>query len=396
MKNHTHSYDIIIIGGGLIGLAAALQLQSQYQILLVDPSIDTALAEHGSDFDQPLNTQATQRVTAISPGSQALLASLGCWASISPYANAYHGMHIVDGATQRSLSFDGQSHHQWPMGWMCENLYIQRALRQRIDARRCHTLAAPFQASMNTAAALREGRLSIAHSHGQQDYTADLIIAADGAQSPVRKMLDGPYYEHSYHQSGLVCTIKHSMANENIARQWFVGEEIIAFLPIDTYHCSIVWSSHDAERLQSIDERHFLDLLTDYSAGSVGEITACTPRHAFPLRYGRSASMLHERLLLIGDAAHQIHPMAGLGANLGFADVTALQQHIPKRITTSALRRYNRQQTWESLKHMQTIDALYRLYHTPQPLIAKARGLGMSALDQLHPLKTQIIQAVSR
>lgn len=383
-------YDMIIIGGGLVGLLTATLLQSRYRIAIVDPQLDIAAQRPITDFHSnsggdgdTLSAQPTQRVTAINPSSQALISSVANWATAEQAAYPYFGMHVIDAASNQPLRFDGQQIGQLPMGWMAHNHQLLNTLCEAVDRQRVTILNHAFAPQENTAEQLMQGKIVI----DQTPYQADLIIAADGAQSPVRQLLDQPYYRHDYGQHGVVATIRHDHDNEHIARQWFIGNDILAFLPIAPHHCSIVWSTDAPARLQQASEADFCQWLTDYSHGAVGRISAATTRLSFPLQYGRAKHMVNGQLALIGDAAHRVHPMAGLGANLGFEDAGALASTISKRISSSALARFSRERELANWKTQQAIDSLFRIYQWQHPLLTTARGLGMKAIHELSPLK---------
>jgi 2-octaprenylphenol hydroxylase len=389
--------DITIVGGGMVGLLAAVALQNDYKILLIDPAYEAIDQFQFSSYSVDISQQNTTRISAINPVSQAFFDSLGVWSTIQPAAYPYKGISVKDTVGRGTLEIDGQSVQQYPMGWMTENQAILYSLQQAINPRQCQIAQAIFNPAENTAAKLADGLLNFTDSvtGRTRSVQSSLIIAADGAQSAIRNTLEIPHAIHKYNHHGVVTTIQHSDDNLAIARQWFIGKDILAFLPIDQYHCSIVWSTTDVNAVMALSDTNFCECLNEYSNNDVGHIIGATKRIAFPLAYGRSKRYHQQRVVLIGDAAHQVHPLAGLGANLGFMDVIALKRALNGEIKISALQKYQRHRQVHAQAAQQTIDWLYKCFQTPKSPFTSLRGAAINIANNNTLFKKKMAQFAS-
>ncbi|MBX9870263.1 MAG: FAD-dependent monooxygenase, partial [Burkholderiaceae bacterium] len=277
------------------------------------------------------------------------------------------------------------------------------------DSNLNHALDAALGFAPNIQYVVGQAEKLVTDSSGAQIHLSDgrqvetqLIVGADGAQSWVRGQADIGLDYRSYGQQGVVTNFACEKPHHGIARQWFVEEQgIIALLPLPGNQVSLVWSAPDALAAELIAGT--LDALTHrlapYAASDLGQLTPLQPEliKAFPLRLIRPHSMVAERVALIGDAAHAVHPLAGHGMNLGFGDVQALLKILSEREAhrdcgdTRLLNRYRRARSEEVALMQITTDGLARLFGSPFPAVRLARNVGMNLLNSLPVLKRKLI-----
>ncbi|HBO37898.1 MAG TPA: FAD-dependent 2-octaprenylphenol hydroxylase [Pasteurellaceae bacterium] len=382
------SYDLIIIGGGMVGLALAASLRnSTLQIAIIE----------GFPSQTPPE-QITQRVSALNLASQTLLTKLGVWQElIKLRATPYAEIQVWEKDSFAKIEFNSKSLGLPHLGYIIENHLIQRALWQEVQK----------QKNAEILTALPQ-RIDIGESNAivslddNQFISAKLVVGADGANSWVRKQTDIPLIFHDYGQHALVCNVETIEPHRNIARQIFTADSILAFLPLhQTNLCSIVWSlpPEQAQSLLQCDETEFNKTLTAAFAHQLGSCKAVSVRKTLPLtaRYARNFGQ--PRIALIGDAAHTIHPMAGLGVNLGFQDAVCLAQEIEKKQNAfldigqyHSLRSYERHRKTEAIKMLAAMQGLKDLFSGDNSLKKLIRGIGLNAIDQMGIVKDQFIK----
>jgi len=316
--NDAH-YDIVIIGAGMVGSAlASLLARSGFSVALVEAHIPRP-------FDAA--SDVGLRVSAVSPGSAAVLQQAGAWKSISAQrCRPYRRMQVEDGVELEPLIFDAPVFNLERLGTIIENTLVQWCLWQTVSTGGLIDIACPdrladieFGPDKNHVK-LKSGKC----------VTADLVVGADGAASRVRKVLGIRQDYRAYNQHGLVAVVGKQKPNPGVAWQRFMPGGPLAFLPLCDGRSSIVWTrpSIEAERLLAMDTDAFLTELDTASSGWLGRVENCGPRAAFPLSMRLSESYAAQRTVLIGDAAHVVHPLAGQGVNLGFADAAALTESL--------------------------------------------------------------------
>ena len=239
---------------------------------------------------------------------------------------------------------------------------------------------------------------------------AKLVIAADGAQSKVRELAGFSVREWSYQQDAIVTTIHCQQHHQLAARQWFLPTGPLAFLPLQGIDddesgssCSIVWSqdSAEAERLMALSDEEFCKELTRVSEGALGEILSIDRRFKIPLNQRHAADYVKPGLVLIGDAAHSIHPLAGQGVNLGFKDVAVLAEELARAASLGispgselVLQRYQRRRKADNLGMMAVMEGFKRLFGSDQVPLRLLRNAGMSRLNSIMPIKKAIVREV--
>ena len=313
------NYDIIIIGAGMVGAAtASLLSRSGFSVALVE-------AREPREFDSEADVGL--RVSAISPGSAAVLDQAGVWKAISEgRVRPYRRMQVEDGLDTEPLLFDAPAFNLERLGTIVENALTQWSLWHQVshagmvDCYCPDGLKAIEFADKQNRVLLESG----------STLTAKLVVGADGARSGVRKAIGIRQDYWAYNQHGLVAVVGKQKPNPGVAWQRFMPGGPLAFLPLEDGRSSIVWTRPSAEagRLLALDADEFRSELSVASSGWLGEVESCGPRASFPLSMRLSECYATQRTLLIGDAAHVVHPLAGQGVNLGFADAARLTESL--------------------------------------------------------------------
>jgi len=315
----TPHYDVVIIGAGMVGTALAS--------LLARSGFSTALVEVHEP--QPFDARADVglRVSAVSPGSAAVLGQAGAWQLISAQrSRPYRRMQVEDGTELEPLLFDAPVFNLERLGTIIENALVQWSLWQVVTAGGLVDIYCPDRLD-EIESGPEQNCLRL--KSGKQ-VTAELVVGADGAASRVRKAIGIRQDYWAYNQHGLVAVVGKQKPNPGVAWQRFIPGGPLAFLPLVDGRSSIVWTrpSVEAERLLKLDDEAFRTELDIASSGWLGSVEDCGPRAIFPLSMRLSESYAAQRTVLMGDAAHVVHPLAGQGVNLGFADVAALTEAV--------------------------------------------------------------------
>jgi 2-polyprenylphenol 6-hydroxylase len=378
-------YDVAVVGAGMVGSAAALALARR--------GLRVALVEERAANAWNAADEVDLRVVALAPSSIDLLQELDCWAAIrDARACAYRHMQVWDSASGARIGFDAVAEGMSELGYIVENRLIQHVLWQRLQREPGITLRCPSR----VVASEDEGDTRSLRLDDDSRIVARLVLAADGAASPLRGLLDIGVGGHVYDQHALVAHVQTERAHEYTAWQRFLPGGTLAFLPLADGRCSIVWSLPVAEcaRVQALDAQQFHAELGCAFDFRLGPILSSSARAAFPLRLLLAQTYIAPRFALIGDAAHQVHPLGGQGVNLGLRDVAGLvdivaQAHAQGRDigAVTALRRYERRRRSDNTVSAWGMDGINRLFRSEFAPVVFARGLGLRAVNALGPLK---------
>jgi 2-octaprenylphenol hydroxylase len=394
------AFDIAIIGAGIAGSALAVTLSGTGRsIALVEarplstPDLPAACDLHHFD----------PRVSALTPRSRALFEQLGVWESIAAYRYcAYQHMTVWDAQGTGKIEFDGADVDAPALGYIVENRSIVSALLEKIVAAPDIKILSP--ASLHACTRLDSSRLSMELESGES-IEADLLVAADGAQSRVREMMAFATREWDYGHRAIVATIEVEHSHDVTAWQRFLPSGPLALLPLpgdqEHHYCSIVWSlqEHLVDDLLAMDDAAFCAELERASEARLGAVLGCSRRFAFPLRQRHAVDYVQAGVALVADAAHTIHPLAGQGINLGLQDVSVLAQELAAGRDRGAhpgelelLRRYQRRRKGENLLMMTAMDGFKRLFEQDALPLRWLRNAGMRSVDQLLPVKQQLMR----
>lgn len=379
--------DVVVVGGGMAGAATALALARA--------GLATMLLEARTPKPWRIEDDVDLRVVSLAPSSIMLLDELGVWPSIrSARTGPYTHMHVWDAASGATLDFDAATDGHDLLGHIVENNLVQWTLWQALAEagveRRCPATA--------TAMELRDDRVQLTLADGS-DVAARLVVAADGAASPLRKLAGITVRTRNYAQRAVVAHVGTERAHERTAWQRFLPTGPLALLPLADGRSSLVWSLPEAEaqNVLTLDDHAFRDALGVATDFRLGRITTTTARAAFPLHLQLANTYQAERLVLLGDAAHTVHPLAGQGVNLALRDVTELRDALVaardagRDIASAAvLRRYARRRHSADTLDAVSFDALSRVFAWQATPAVAMRGIGMHLVDRMAPLKRRL------
>ena len=385
------TFDVVIAGGGMVGLAVACGLQGS--------GLRVAVLEKSPPQEMAADAPAGLRVSAINAASERLLQHLDVWSAILALRAApYHGMQVWDRDSFGHIAFDDEQQGLSHLGHIIENQVIHQALWQKASQQSDITLIAPAQLQQ---VAFGDNEAFVTLQDGNM-MSARLLVAADGANSWLRNKADIPLTFWDYQHHALVANIRTEQPHDAVARQVFHGDGILAFLPLSDPHlCSIVWSvpPQEASRLQSMPVELFNQQLSVAFDMQMGLCQAESQRESFPLmgRYARSFAA--HRLALVGDAAHTVHPLAGQGVNLGFMDAAELIGEI-KRLHQQGkdigqhlyLRRYERSRKHSAAVMLAGMQGFRELFAGENPAKKLLRDVGLKLADTLPGVKPRLLK----
>lgn len=393
-------FDIIVVGAGIAGSALACALgDSQWRIALIEGgSLQSEAPAIGSDV-----TEYDPRVSALTSASHKLLTDLGVWPAMADIrVSPYQHMHVWDAEGTGAIDFDATDVHELCLGHIVENRVTTWALQQKV-----HGYANVTVMENCRVAGLREvsAEYDLAHCLELEDgreLQAGLVVAADGALSTIRRFAGLNTREWDYEHVATVTTVRTEKPHQGTAWQRFLPEGPLAFLPLDDPHtCSIVWSAEEAlaEQLKAMDDDGFRNALGEAIEHQLGEVQSCSRRFSFPLRQRHATSYYKPGLVLVGDAAHTIHPLAGQGINLGLKDVVVLAEEIQRAAerqldpgSEAVLARFQRRRLADNLGMMALMEGFKRLFAQRNLGVRWLRNAGMSRLNRMPWVKQQLIR----
>lgn len=381
-------HDIAIVGGGPVGMTLALALARSMAGLRI------AMLDR-RDFAVPQD----QRAFAISAGVKRVLETLGVWRAVADKAEPILKMKITDSGTgdiarPLFLSFEGPLSSGEPYAHMVPNTALSAALLEALEGRA--TLLSQVEV-MGFEADSQSGRLSLRDG---RMIVAPLIVAADGAQSALRRMAGIGVIVHDYRQSGIVTTISHELPHEGVAYEHFRPAGPFASLPLPGNRSSLVWTerSQAVERYKAMPLNEVAGVIEEVMGSSLGAVTVDEKLQSFPLAMRLARSFIAPRLALIGDAAHVVHPVAGQGLNLGLKDVAALAEVVVEAMrlgldhgAPDVLEKYQRWRRFDTALMALVTDGMTRLFSNDIAPVRALRDLGLGVVDRLPPLKDLMI-----
>lgn len=383
MKKQANKADILIVGGGLVGLALAIGLaQSGMQVAVIEK--DDVRSQVMPDFDG--------RVSAISLGSERVLTAIGAWQYMLPHAQPILDIRVADGDSTSHVHYNYLEAGEEPMGHMVENRHMRLALAKR--AGELSTLAVLTQVEIKTQQRDAYGVLVTLSDDSQ--WRAPLIIAADGRHSKMRAEAGIETIEKSYGQTAIVCTIEHELPHNGLAVQRFLPVGPFAALPMQNNRSAIVWSEDEklAPEIIKLSEDAFIGEISRRLGNHLGTFRTVGKRFSYPLHLILAKSYIGERFALIGDAAHAIHPIAGQGVNVGFRDVAVLVELITDAMrlgldigSQNLLEHYQRWRRFDSMAMGALTDCITRLFSNDITPVRLARDAGLDMVNNLAPLK---------
>jgi len=395
-------YDVVVAGAGMVGAAFAALLATTES----GKKMRIAVLEARS-FEMPdLSECFDPRVVALTATSQKLLKDVGVWERIATQRVCpYQRMEVWEADGTGHIEFDCAEVRQPSLGHIVENALVVEALLARLEELENVELLCPAMVVDLQRPTGQAGGVVISLADGQL-IAAKLLAAADGAQSKVRELCGLQLRQWEYGHHAIVTTVTTEKQHDFTARQRFLPEGPLAFLPLrsesgDCHQCSIVWSQRVdmAESLMALDDEAFCRALTRAGEHCLGDIVAVDKRYKIPLKQRHAVDYIVPGVALMGDAAHTIHPLAGQGVNLGFQDVITLVEEVERAVKRElspgdmwALGRYQRRRKPHNLGTMAVMEGFKRLFDE-QPLpIRLLRNDGMSAVNRLGPIKNLIVR----
>ena len=382
--------DVIILGGGLVGLALAAALDaSGLSSIVVDPA----------DPDRRVDAAFDGRTSAVSSSSARMFDAVG----ITPYFPVPGGpirqIRTSDGLAPGSLTFDAGEDGE-PLGWMHENRNLRSALRARAEAGKAITLRYKTSATLVDRG---EHGVTVMLDDGETIH-APLLVSAEGRNSATREAAGIRIAKWSYDHRAIVSILHHEIPHDGIAYEIFYPSGPFALLPMTDdesgARSAIVWSirAEDGPGLLALTDQQFAGEAQAAMGGFLGEVSMLAPRSSYPLGFHHAARITDNRLALVGDAAHAVHPIAGQGLNLGFRDAAALAQVLVQGARLGLdlgdrqlLDRYQRWRSLDTLMVAISTDGLNRLYSVPGKTAAAVRRFGMGLVDRIGPLKSRLM-----
>jgi 2-octaprenylphenol hydroxylase len=388
-------YDAVVVGSGVIGasLALALSQKTNWRIALIEKGESTL--DTLDQFD------ANQRVTALGLSAKNLLSQLNVWQNLNVEQTcSFERMFVWDEGTDAEIEFLAHDYAAESLGYMVDHYALQSLLHNAIKG---DSKISEFYSSQIIDLTLSDG---LSNHLGDQFCPADIVIqsendeskktkikanwvfAADGINSLLRQQADIQVRQHAYQQKGIVARIQTEYPHQFTAWQRFLSTGPIALLPLSNGQCSIVWTlgNSECDRMLALDDHSFSKRIETALQSRLGKIELCSNRQVFPLQSKHAESYLKGNLVLVGDAAHGIHPLAGQGANLGFGDINSILDAIGSLSSTDlrmrrVLRRFERQQKLENYSMDSLMTGLESIFASENVVITSLRRLGMKSLN---------------
>jgi 2-octaprenyl-6-methoxyphenol hydroxylase len=381
---------VLIVGAGLVGAAQALALASEG---IASTVVDKALPE------EVLQAGYDGRVSAISYASTKVLSGIGVWDALRADAGAIDSILVTEGGRYSDILFDASEIGSEPFGYMVPNMLLRRVLLQAVLDHPSIT----YLGGQAVSEVAVEGACVRATLESGDALTASLLVVADGRYSSVRDAIGIKARKFDYHQQAIVCTVRHAKPHKNRAVEWFFSEGPLAILPMQGGHTSaIVWTEEEAmaSHLVALDADDFAYDLAQKLGGLLGDFSMEGKRYCYPLNLFQAEALTAARAVLIGDAAHAIHPIAGQGVNLGYRDVGVLTEVLGDAVrsgqdigSSAVLSHYQQWRRFDATSMTATTDILNRVFSSDGKVVKHMRRAGMAVFGRTDPLKSFFMHA---
>lgn len=384
LSSSTYDYDLAIVGGGVVGTTLACALKdSGLSVVLIEAEAKSIASARGQAYN-------------ISPLSSRILDGIGVWNQIRLQLETYTKIRLSDGDYPNVVQFSPQDLGVQTLGYVAEHQVLIAALQDSLRQNPHITWLCPAKV-VKTDRQPDEATLEVLVNGKVQSIRTRLIVAADGARSPLRQQAKIRTHGWQYWQSCIVATIKPEKSHDHTAYERFWASGPFAILPLPSHRCRIVWTAPRAEAaaIVALDDDQFLKELTRRYGDQMGKLTLEGDRYVFPVQLMHSTRYVLPRLALIGDAAHCCHPVGGQGINMGIRDAAALAQVLQTAhqqgediATLKVLKRYERWRKWENLIILGFTDLLDRTFSNNILPIVLLRRSGLWVLQTVLPVKS--------
>jgi 2-octaprenyl-6-methoxyphenol hydroxylase len=373
-------YDLIIVGGGMVGASLAIALKNSPLRIAIIEAV-SAKSEQQPSYDD--------RGIALSYGSQRIFESLGLWQALSSHSTAIKNIHVSDRGHFGVTRLSAQEEHVPALGQVITARAMGLVLNQAIETQQNLDIYRPASVlSLQQFDDHAELELN-----DQQKLSSKLVVAADGGQSTIRQLLHLGTLERDYQQTAVTANITPERGHQNWAYERFTDTGPIALLPMSDNRCSLVWTVKlgDDAALLALSEQEFLKQLQDRFGYRLGKLIQVGQRHSYPLRLIQADQPVQHRVVLIGNAAHSLHPIAGQGFNLGLRDVAVLADLLASAVIdcgdAHVLFDYKQWRLDDQDDVITATNSLVTLFSNNNPLLGHLRGASLSVMESLPPLK---------
>ena len=389
-------YDILIVGGGLVGASLALALaRSELRIAIVE----------SQQWRSPSAPAYDDRTLALAQGSRRIFEAMGLWPAIAEYAGAtaIRRIHISDRGRFGIARLDAADAGIEALGYVVETPGLGGALYRALQQVAALEVIAP--AAMETLSFTKDmAHVHVKHNGRDSALTARLVVGADGGRSQVREAVAIGAHTKDYGQTAVVANVTPEQVHDGVAYERFTEDGPLALLPMRDDRCTVVWSvrHHRARAMLALNERLFLQQLQECFGDRLGQLRRAGRRHGYPLTLTQVDAHIRARVVLVGNAAHTVHPVAGQGFNLGLRDIAMLSQVLLEALRAGrdigelgVLAQYMRARQHDTRIVTGFTDGLIRVFANSLPPLALARNIGLITTDLLPPLKRALIRRTS-
>lgn len=378
-------FDVLIVGGGLAGGSLALALEAM--------GLNTAVVETLSPRER-IQSPAGDRALALARGSIQIFRQLAVWPRVDEHATPITSIHVSDRGHFGKTRLDAEELGVDSFGQVVVARFLETALAELCQEKAIELLCPARVTGLDIQA--KWVRITLDQQGSVDQCTARLVVAADGGNSQVRQWVGIGQTVHDYHQSALVGTIKTELPHQGVAFERFTPSGPLAMLPLQRSRCAMIWTrdENDGHRLRALSKSVIEHRLQETFGWRLGHLQVEGNLKSFPLWLIRAQRLFAERVALVGNAAHQLHPVAGQGFNLGLRDVIVLARLLEKQMEQggdpgafSVLEKYAKARAPDHNRIIGFSDGLIELFVPSRPPLAMARNLGLMALDHLPPVK---------
>ncbi|WP_189478329.1 2-octaprenyl-6-methoxyphenyl hydroxylase [Parahalioglobus pacificus] len=396
--------NVVIAGGGMVGISLALVLANQLPDTTRITLVESVPLPSSGDKAPTYHPSFDARSTALSFSSRRIYEALGIWEGLAQWACPINTIHVSNRGRFGSTVLQA-SEYDWPaLGYVVENAWLGRYLLHALQQQGRVELLSP--ASVTAAEADGKGmRLVLSHPELTELHT-DLLVVADGAGSPLRESLGVIASEKPYGQHALVANIAFAQAHSGCAFERFTDQGPLALLPLLSaagaeHRAGLVWTLPPAraKTLCEASDAEFLEALQERFGYRLGRLRQVGERHAYPLALLRAGEQVRQGVVIMGNAAHSLHPVAGQGFNLALRDIAALTETVAAALSAgkelgdlTALQRYESAQAQDQEQTIQFSDLVPQVFMNSDPLLGLTRDMALSGLDVLAPLKHQFVR----